>query len=261
MAGRLMCVCCCLTAAALLTGCFGNLAGLISGAIGSGGESGGGNGGGGGGGTGCYITGVTVTPTPEQVLSGGVVSLHCAATSQGCEGKAFTYAWSADGEGGIPGPPSLGFRQASDEAGKFSGDGADVTWAAPDPGEGLWTIACTVATPDGQQGQGTASVRVNDPPVVQTITATPAEVMPGEQTALVCEADDPSWCQYEWTCPAGRFDWGSTDSQTVWTAPSEPGEYEVTCTVTDDGGLTAAGTVSVAVLAPGGIGITIQALR
>lgn len=88
----------------------------------------------------------------------------------------------------------------------------------------------------------------NTPPVIQSVTATPADVGRGEETELTCIATDSDGdsLEYFWSAASGQlFDYGH---QARWTAPNIDGSYIVHVTASD-GKSTSADSVMIDVTA------------
>ncbi len=77
---------------------------------------------------------------PNVVELGGVATLFCVATD--ADDDSLSYSWSADG-------------------GTITGEGAEVTWHAPDA-EGTFTISCEVSDPYGMSASDELSLPVGD---------------------------------------------------------------------------------------------------
>ena len=172
------------------------------------------------------ITGLTADPGTVQV--GGDSQISCTAEDQ--DGDALSYDWTCT-------------------AGTFAGDGATVTWTAPDTA-GTCTITCTVS--DGKaKATATEDVDVvvelppNHAPEIASLTADPADVSPGQDSTLTCTASDPDGNEltYAWTATGGEID-GS--GETVTWSSDAVGTYTVTCQV-DDGDLQRDRTVTITV--------------
>lgn len=80
----------------------------------------------------------------------------------------------------------------------------------------------------------------NSAPVITSLIASPSTVSPGGTVSLSAAAVDADGdtLSYEWSASAGTFSSASSAS-TTWTAPSQPGSYPLTLTVTDSRGATA----------------------
>ena len=87
----------------------------------------------------------------------------------------------------------------------------------------------------------------NSPPQITELSAQPTTVARGEVSASRCTAADPDGdvITYSWTCTGGSI--SGTGSTVTWTAPSTPGIYTVTVTVSDGKGGTATSNVSITV--------------
>lgn len=80
----------------------------------------------------------------------------------------------------------------------------------------------------------------NQPPVIEEILVNPSTVEPSNDAELTAVATDPEGeeLSYFWSSEDGEIETGLSDYSTTtnparWEAPSETGEYEVKCTVSD----------------------------
>jgi len=76
----------------------------------------------------------------------------------------------------------------------------------------------------------------NQPPVIEALTATPSTVEPGGQSRVSVSAHDPEGdpLTYSWSASGGRLSSTTGPGDKTWTAPSTPGTYQVTVSVTDN---------------------------
>ena len=83
-----------------------------------------------------------------------------------------------------------------------------------------------------------------------SITSSVSEVKGGRTVQLVCEATDQDGDKltYFWESASGSLDQNG-DSAT-WTAPADTGVYFITCTVADDYGASAVGSIAIRVHPP-----------
>ena len=91
------------------------------------------------------------------------------------------------------------------------------------------------------------SASTNGAPVVTSLETDAIEVKPGAACILSCSAWDPDGddMHYEWLASAGQI---AGDGPTAtWTAPAEPGLYEITVLVSDDSGNQAHKAISIRV--------------
>lgn len=137
----------------------------------------------------------------------------CNATDP--DGDELEYAWSATGGGLI-------------------GEGATVTWIAPDSA-GFYYV--TVNVTDGRGGEVTAHVLVaaisNSSPIIASLIADSAWTTPLDSLGLMCTAsdDDDDTLSYEWMATGGNV--SGTGAVVTWNAPQEIGIYDVTVVVSD----------------------------
>jgi hypothetical protein len=78
----------------------------------------------------------------------------------------------------------------------------------------------------------------NEPPVINSVTANPDSVTPGQATTLTVNADDPDGdvLTYTWAATSGTLS-STSGSSVTWTAPVVIGNYTITVTAEDPGGL------------------------
>lgn len=167
----------------------------------------------------------------NSVTPSGSCEVECVASD--ADGDSLTYAWSAT-------------------AGTFSGTGAVTYWVAPDiPG----TYAITVKVTDGRGGettmQLTIDVRVNYPPVIESLTAEPSPVRQGKTSTIKCVASDPDEDELSYLWSATRGNISGQGSTVTWTAPNACGNYTVAVTVEDGRGGEASKELEIKVIKPG----------
>ncbi len=153
---------------------------------------------------------------PGRILPSGNSQIVCTASD--LDGDELSYGWSASG-------------------GEISGEGAVVTWTAPDSA-GSYDVTVTVT--DGRGGevtnQITIPVRANRPPEINSVIADADWTTPSGTIQVTCTASDPDGDEliYEWTATGG--DISGTGTAVNWIAPEEVGTYHVTVVVTDGHG-------------------------
>ena len=134
--------------------------------------------------------------------------------------------------------------------GVLSGSGATVTWTAPAV-SGDQEIVCIVD--DARGGTDTARVVVtvvsfiNNPPVINDLSAIPRKIDLNASSQISCTASDPdsNALAYIWSADAGTI--SGSGSAIVWTAPSTEGNYIVRITVDDGVGGTASDSIGIVV--------------
>ena len=159
---------------------------------------------------------VSLQADQEDVFPSESIQVVCAALDP--DGDALTYEWWAS-------------------AGTIGGEGATAIWTAPES-EGLYNIRVTVA--DAADGQATAhvtiTVKANQLPVIDNLTADVDWAFPSGSIQVTCDAQDPDGHSlvYEWTASAGQID--ASGHEAIWNAPEQVGIYEITVMVSDDYG-------------------------
>ncbi len=156
----------------------------------------------------------TLFSSHDQLYGTQSCELYCSARDD--DEDSLTFVWSStDGE--------------------VTPSGATARWTAP-PQPGSYAIMAEVH--DGNGGYDTSIVIVtvarNQAPAINTVTCSPPLMLPGESSALSCDASDPDGhaLAYEWSSSSGEVS-GSGHTVT-WTAPSAPGTYLVEVRVFDD---------------------------
>jgi len=169
----------------------------------------------------------SLTADKEVVNPSGSCLVSCVASDP--DGDELSYTWSASG-------------------GNVSGEGAVVTWIAPEEA-GAYTI--TVKVTDSRRGKATAQltldVAVNHSPVIESLTADPPAVNRGRTSTIECVASDPDGDELSYLWSAEQGDISGQDATVTWTAPSTCGTYTITVTVADGRGDEASQELSITV--------------
>ena len=169
----------------------------------------------------------SLTADKELVNTSGSCLVSCVASDP--DGDELSYTWSTS-------------------SGNISGEGAVVTWVAPEE-VGAYTI--TVKVTDSRRGEATAQltldVAVNHPPVIESLTADPPAVNRGRTSTIECVASDPDddELSYSWSTEEG--DISGQGATVTWAAPSTCGTYTITVTVADGRGEEASQALSITV--------------
>jgi hypothetical protein len=171
------------------------------------------------------ITGLEADP--EKVIPSGSCQIACNSSDR--DGDKLSYNWSAGG-------------------GEINGEGATVTWTAPDS-TGSYNVTVTVT--DGRGGEVTDYVTIevsaNKPPAIADLIADADWTLPSGNLQVTCDAEDPDEddLSYEWTTDGG--DISGTGAVVNWTAPQEIGVYRITVAAKDGHGSSDTRTLSVIV--------------
>ena len=150
---------------------------------------------------------------PGNVIPSGDCRIVCNATD--ADDDELSYNWLASG-------------------GEISGEGAAVTWTAPDS-VGSYNVTVTVT--DGHGGEVTdyviIEVRANKPPIITSLVADVEWTLPLGHIQVACTASDPDEdvLSYEWAADGG--DISGTGANVTWTAPQEVNTYNITVVVKD----------------------------
>jgi hypothetical protein len=129
-------------------------------------------------------------------------------------------------------------------------------WQAPSS-EGTYTISVFVSDNGGFFCGGRLDVtptldiqvatQTSEPPVIDSLTATPLQLLSGQTSDLLCSATDPDGdpVSYSWDTDSGTVTPG-VGGAAVFTA-GDPGVATVTCTATDPGGAFGLDTIALSV--------------
>ena len=153
---------------------------------------------------------------PEAVLLSASCQIECIASDK--DGDQLSYEWLAS-------------------KGDIEGEGATVTWNAPDS-EGIYNLVVKVT--DGNGGEAidyvSITVRGNNPPTITSLIANVDWVTPLGNCQVKCDAEDPDGDElsYEWSANGGNI--SGTGSVVTWTAPDAMGLYNIKVVVTDGSG-------------------------
>jgi hypothetical protein len=153
--------------------------------------------------------------TRSEVAPQESIRIECVASD--VDGDTLNYTWLASG-------------------GTFSEQSSVSTWQAPvTPGD--YTITALVT--DGWGGEVTKQltvsvVIVNNPPIIESLTAKPSVVDQDKSATIECVASDPDGdeLEYMWEVTAGSI--SGEDDIVTWQAPHNPGAYTITVKI-DDG--------------------------
>lgn len=209
---------------------------------------------------------VEVTDANQNIASGvAIIDIGAAAdpltiTTPGelqssTSGKAYSFPLSASGgivpyhwsAGGVVCPntiPGLDGVCVSD-SGIIQGTPTSAT-----TGPISFQLQVTDSSSSIQTAKKTMTLAVlpaNLPPQVYSVAANPSAVNEQATSSLVCTAIDPQQLSltYAWTVSGGTV--SGSGASVTWTAPTAPGGYGATCTVTSSAGLTASGSTVIQV--------------
>lgn len=169
----------------------------------------------------------SLTSAQAHVSPKSIIEVRCVASDP--DGDTISYEWATTG-------------------GDFSGSGPTLSWVAPDQ-YGDWDIIVTVKDHKGGVAQSTIRISVvsNQGPVISSLAANPAAVLPQGKSTITCIASDPEGdvLTYSWEASGGEIT-GVGDAVT-WIAPDREGDFTVTVFVDDDKGGRDIASVSLAV--------------
>jgi len=156
-----------------------------------------------------------------------ITEVRCIASDP--DDDTLSYQWAATG-------------------GRFSGSGATLSWVAPDE-YGDWSITVTVRDDQGDVAQSTIRISVvsNQGPVVSSLAANPAVLLPQGRSTITCVASDPEGdvLTYSWESTGGEIT--GLGNAVNWIAPDREGDFKITVFVDDDRGGRDLASVSVTV--------------
>jgi len=164
---------------------------------------------------------------PEKVLPLGSCQIMCTASD--ADDDELSYNWSTSG-GGI------------------NGEGATVTWIAPNS---VGSYNVTVKVTDSRGGEVRdyviIEVRANEPPTINSLVADADCTLPSGNIQVTCTASDPDEdvLSYEWSTTGG--DISGMGANVTWTAPQGVGAYNITVVVKDGYGGEETGKLSLSV--------------
>ena len=175
---------------------------------------------------------------PSTVTGGSTAQI--SATASDVDGTIVSYSWSVDG-GTVLGSLALAVFTAP---------------AANQLSDEIYTISCTVTDDDGETATATHEVTVpmqaaNQAPTVEI--SGPTSVSSGNTGSFSAAASDPDGtiASYVWSADGGTINASGNPSLASWQAPAasqlSDETYTITCTVTDNDGVTATDTHTVTV--------------
>ncbi|HEY1528036.1 MAG TPA: PKD domain-containing protein [Candidatus Angelobacter sp.] len=164
---------------------------------------------------------VSVTANPTKVFAGSNDSIALQSQAADPDNDTLTYKWTATG-------------------GAIEGTGAETRWNSSGVKPGTYTI--TVAVDDGRGGTANASTDVtveekpNSPPTI-SCAANPATITAGQRASITATASDPDNdpLTYSYKASGGTVSGTGANAQFDSTGLA-PGNYTVTCHVSDGRG-------------------------
>jgi hypothetical protein len=158
---------------------------------------------------------LSLMASEERPLSLEVCQLECRAEDP--DNDSLSYNWEAEG-------------------GNISGEGAVVSWTAPEEA-GSYNI--TVLVEDVMGGKSTTSLTINvgpnRPPVIESLVAEKTCLLTGASCNIVCTASDPNndALSYAWSTERGSI--SGSGSKVKWTAPPSEDESIIIMVTVSDG--------------------------
>jgi len=156
------------------------------------------------------------TPTP-QVETSSPVNFYCGAEDRE-DGTVISISWFMDGT-------------------QLASTGSSIQFTAPSD-TGSYEISCQVMDSEGLTVSASENLEVlgliNHAPVIHSLQADHAFILPNMSTSISCSAsdEDNDELSYFWAASSGGSLIGE-GSEVIWTAPEQPGEYTISCTVED----------------------------
>jgi len=160
----------------------------------------------------------SLMPEEQQILFGDSVNIYC--TADDLDENILSYSWSTS-------------------TGLINGNGDVVSWSSGND-EGDFEI--TVIVNDNMGGADTANTivsvvnKINQNPIIASITAEPRKINLGEQSILKCDASDidDSLLTFIWISDLGEIT--GNGAEIIWSAPKNEGNYVIICKVQDNSG-------------------------
>jgi len=196
------------------------------------------------------------TASPAIVAPGGLVTLEVIAHDPDCSSTCVTgcglyiredlTSWSA-GEG-------VFVLESNGPSG--STYSATAQWQAPLT-DATVTVSVSLSDSGGMMCGGrqttTSSLQIQvsstpgNAPIIESLTAAPVSLYPGESSLLTCAATDPDGDEvsYDWSSDLGSLTPGANGSATF--EATRPGVATITCSATDPTGASASRSIVVAV--------------
>jgi Concanavalin A-like lectin/glucanases superfamily/Secretion system C-terminal sorting domain len=143
----------------------------------------------------------------------------------------------------------LSFNWNSDD-GTIIGEEQNITWKLPET-LGEYKISVLVSDNNGGQDYAEAILNVieafNENPEILSFDADPRKIELGNNTEITCNAidSDGDTLNYKWESISGSI--SGAGSSIIWSAPSESGNYYVSCNVSDGKGGETTDSISIAV--------------
>ncbi|MDX9695502.1 MAG: Ig-like domain-containing protein [Bacteroidales bacterium] len=156
----------------------------------------------------------SLTFSSDSIPINSSITIVCNASDQ--DGDFLSYSWSATG-------------------GTFSANENTSEWFAPEvPGD--YSISCIVSDSDNSDSESILVTVVeldNYPPTIISLSAATDSIAVNSSTTITCNATDQEndSLNYSWSTTGGTF--SANASTAEWIAPSIPGNYDVTCSVSD----------------------------
>ena len=180
-------------------------------------------------------------------------STQLTATASDLDGDTFTYLWTAD-DGTLSDPTIANPTWTPTKAGKVQitcivrEDKHEPSGVTPR----LFTVRVLIVY--GYIGQKPAPSPIDDllppnagPKVVVATSGTRVAIGGTVNLTATATDEDGTIIDYLWRATGGSLS-SSNTSSTVWTAPTAPGRYEISCRVTDDDGAFSSSYVLIVVL-------------
>jgi hypothetical protein len=171
---------------------------------------------------------ISLEARPEKVTSGASCQIVCNATDP--DGDQLSYEWSATG-------------------GTITGEGATVTWTAPQLIDSYYIVVMVTDNRGGEAShQIIVEVRANSSPTITSVWADAEWTLPSGSINVTCNATDPDHDElnYVWTASGGNIT--GAGARVVWTAPEQVGAYNITVMASDGYGGSDTATLPVTVV-------------
>jgi hypothetical protein len=160
----------------------------------------------------------SLAPEKSLITLQDSVKIYCTAEDK--DKDILDYSWSSTG-------------------GNFTGSGPSITYYSP-ANNGDFLIICTVSDGKGSSVSDTIIItvvdKINNSPKINYLNAKPGKLDINSSALITCDATDPDGdiLIYHWNSISGSF--SGSGNNITWHSPSAPGNYFITCRVSD--GLT-----------------------
>lgn len=155
---------------------------------------------------------ISITADSDSILTDGQVNLYCKAV----DNEQLTYDWEINGI-------------------SFSEKDSVLVWNTPSEA-GNFPVTCVVTDQHNQTSAVSASFIVhkrNKLPVITKLTSNIDSILTNQKVTFECFASDPDGDNLTFSWSVNGESLAEFGNIINWDSPIEPGEYEISCNVTD----------------------------